>query len=143
MFWHPIRSEIKDWFDQKLQQFAEAEKQNPKFSTSQWLDRYIHDGPHEWHFCEFLVLFHEWLTKFTKRKMNFQGGELTSWTVELIQVLQETSNKALWVVEVWLDSILEGYITEFAVDTNKSFSEVEGFFQWTLWSVLIVTTTVN
>ena len=29
---------------------------------------------------------------------------------------------------VWLDSILEGYITEFAFDTNKSFSEVEREF---------------
>ena len=26
---------------------------------------------------------------------------------------------------MWLDSILEGYITKFAVDTNKSFSEAE------------------
>ena len=31
-------------------------------------------------------------------------------------------------VEVWLDNILEGYITEFAVDTNKSFSEAEREF---------------
>ena len=54
-----------------------------------------------------------------------KGGEPTSWTPELIQELQETDNKALRAVEVWLDSILEGYITEFAVDTNKSFSEAE------------------
>ena len=99
-----------------------------KLSTSQWLARYIHDGLHEWYFCEFLVLLQEWLTKFAKRKMNFQGGEPTSWTPELIQALQETSNKALRAVEVWLDSILEGYITEFAVDTNKYFSEAEREF---------------
>ena len=71
---------------------------------------------------------HEWLAKFTSRKMNFQGGELTSWTLELIQELQETNNKASWAVEAWLDSIMEGYITEFVVDTNKSFSEVEREF---------------
>ena len=53
---------------------------------------------------------------------------MTSWTLELIQELQETNNKALQEVEVWLDSILEGYITEFAFDTNKSFSEVERDF---------------
>ena len=29
---------------------------------------------------------------------------------------------------MWLDSILEGYITEFVVDTNKSFSEAEREF---------------
>ena len=77
MSWHPTRSKIKDWFDQKLQEFAEAKNQNPKLWTSQWLDRHIHDGPHEWYFFEFLVILHEWLTKFAKQKMNFQGGELT------------------------------------------------------------------
>ena len=63
------------------------------------------------------------MEKFTKNNTNLQGGELTCWTPEVIQELQETNNKASWEVEVWLDSILEGYITEFAVDTNKSFSE--------------------
>ena len=29
---------------------------------------------------------------------------------------------------MWLDSILEGYITEFVVDMNKSFSEAEREF---------------
>ena len=88
-----------------------------------WLDRYIHDGPHEWFFCEFPVLLHEWLAKFAKRKTHFQGGEPTSWTPELIQALQETNNKASRVVEVWFDSILEAYITKFVVDTNKYFTE--------------------
>ena len=78
MFWHPNQSEIKDWFDQKLQEFAEAENQNPKLSKSQWLAKYIHDGHHEWYFCEFLVPLQEWLIKFAKWKMNFQGGEPTS-----------------------------------------------------------------
>ena len=68
---------------------------------------------------------HEWLAKFTSKKTNFQGRELTSWIIELIHELQEIDNKASWVVEVWLDCILEGYITKFAVDTNKSFSEAE------------------
>ena len=53
---------------------------------------------------------------------------MTSWTSELIQELQEINNKASQDVEVWLDSILEGYITEFVVDTNMSFSEAEREF---------------
>ena len=66
--------------------------------------------------------------KVSKRKTNFQGGEPTSWTPELIQESQETNNKELRAVEVWLDNILEGYITEFVVDTNNSFSEAEREF---------------
>ena len=46
----------------------------------------------------------------------------------MIQALHETCNKASREVEVWLDSILEGYITEFAIDTNKSFSEADREF---------------
>ena len=51
-----------------------------------------------------------------------------SQTQELIQELQETDNKELWVVELWCDNILEGYITEFAVDTIKSYNETEREF---------------
>ena len=72
MFWHPTRLEIEGWFDLKLWHLAKVEYQTPNLSTSQWLDRYIHDGPHEWFFCEFLVLLQEWLAKFTKWKKNFK-----------------------------------------------------------------------
>ena len=65
---------------------------------------------------------------FSKKKTNFQGGEQTSSTQELIQELQETNNRTSRAVEVWLDIILDGYITDFVVDTNKSFSEVEREF---------------
>ena len=42
--------------------------------------------------------------------------------------MQEVDKKASRVVEVWLDSILEGYITEFAVDIVKSYSDAEREF---------------
>ena len=64
----------------------------------------------------------------TYRKTNFQGGEPTGWNPELIQQLQEVDKKASRVVEVYLESILEGYITEFAVDTVKSYSDAESEF---------------
>ena len=39
--------------------------------------------------------------------------------------MQEFDNRESHAVKVWFDSILEGYITEFTIDTNKSYSEVE------------------
>ena len=42
--------------------------------------------------------------------------------------MQETDNRASHAIEVWLDSILEGYITEFVVDTNKYYSKAERYF---------------
>jgi hypothetical protein len=38
------------------------------------------------------------------------------------------NNKFTRVVDFWLDSIVAGFITEFAVDTVKSYSEVEKEF---------------
>ena len=51
-----------------------------------------------------------------------------SQTRELIQDLQENDNKASRAIEVWLESILEGYITEFVIDTTKSYSKEESEF---------------
>ena len=94
MFWHPTCPEIEGWFGLKLREFAKTENQDLKLSTRNWLDRYIHNSPYEWFFCPFAVILYEWLVKFTSKKKNFQGGELTSWNSELIQELQETNNKA-------------------------------------------------
>ena len=38
------------------------------------------------------------------------------------------SNHISRVVDFWVDSILQGYITEFVVDTITSYSEVERIF---------------
>ena len=66
MFWQLTRPKIEGWFDLKLREFVEAENQNQKLSMSHWLDRYIHDSPREWFFCEFFVFLNEWLTNFAK-----------------------------------------------------------------------------
>ena len=83
--WHSTRSEIQDWFDQKLQEFVEEKNQNLGLTIDKWLEKYIHDGPHEYFFCEFPIILYEWLAQFTYKKTNFQGGEPTSWTLELMR----------------------------------------------------------
>ena len=46
----------------------------------------------------------------------------------MIEELQEVENKTSRAIELWLDSILEGYIDEFTGDTTKSYNEVEREF---------------
>ena len=46
----------------------------------------------------------------------------------MIQQLQEVDKKSSRDVEVWLDNILEGYITEFVVDIVKYYSDSETEF---------------
>ena len=48
----------------------------------------------------------------------------------MVPEVTSVSNKISRVVDFWVDSILQGYINEFAVDTIKSYSEAErNFFQ--------------
>ena len=85
--WHPTKPKIEDWFNLKLQEFAEVENHNPKLSTNDWLARYIYDGAYEWFFCEFPILLCEWLARFTYIKNKHEGGESTSWTPKVIKEL--------------------------------------------------------
>ena len=52
----------------------------------------------------------------------------TKWTLELIQRLNQTDNPISRAVAYWLNSFLEGFVTEFAVDTLKAYSEAERKF---------------
>ena len=75
-------------------------------------------------------MLHEWLSRLETQQRNFQGGELKEWNPQLIERLKRVNNPVSRAVYFWVDNILEGYITEFAVDTITSYSEVErNFFQ--------------
>jgi hypothetical protein len=47
--------------------------------------------------------------------------------VEITQ-LQQVNNKFTCAIDFWLDSIVAGFITEFAVDTTKSYTTAEKDF---------------
>ena len=50
------------------------------------------------------------------------------WTSVQIAQLQHVNNKFTYTVDFWLDNIVAGFITEFAVDTANSYSAVEQEF---------------
>ena len=80
-------------------------------------------------FVEFPTLLYEWLSKLTTQKNNFRG-EPTEWTPFLIERLKRINNPVSKAVDFWIDSIIEGYITEFHVDMITSYSEAKRkFFQ--------------
>ena len=53
---------------------------------------------------------------------------MAEWRAQLIHELTSISNPISRAVYFWVDSILQGYITEFAVETITSYSEVERHF---------------
>ena len=50
------------------------------------------------------------------------------WTSVQLEQLQQVNNKFTRTIDFWLDNIVAGFITEFAVDTTKSYNAVEQEF---------------
>ena len=42
--------------------------------------------------------------------------------------MKSLNNPIMRIVDFWLASVLEGFVTEFAVEQRKSFSEAEQYF---------------
>ena len=70
---------------------------------------------------------YDWLSKLTDKHV-FKKKRNIVWTLELIHTMKSVDNSISWVVDFWLASLLEGFITEFVVDQRKSFSEAERYF---------------
>ena len=73
-------------------------------------------------------MLHEWLSKLATQQANLQGREPREWNPQLIERLKRVDNPVSRAMDFWVDSILEGYITKFVVDTITSYSDVERFF---------------
>ena len=74
---------------------------------------------------EFPIVLHEWLSKLETQQINFQGGEPKEWNTQLIERLKRVRNPMSMAAYFWIDRILEGYITDFFVDTITSYSEAK------------------
>ncbi len=70
---------------------------------------------------------YEWISKLNDRHVYKKKRNIV-WTLEQIHILKRVDNPISRAVDFWLTSLLEGFITKFAVDQRKSFSEVERYF---------------
>ena len=83
-------------------------------------------------FAEFPIFLHEWLSRLATRKTNFQRREVVEWSAQLICKITSVRNPISRFVDFWVDNILQGYLTEFAVEMINAYSEAErNFFQGT------------
>ena len=121
--WHPSKEEIENWVEVKEKEFAEKENINPRLSTEDWLQRYIFTDLHEIFFATFPFELHAWLSRLAKNKTSTRSNKPAEWTPEAIQRLKRTDNPISREVDFWLNSLLEGFVTKFAIDTLKAYSE--------------------
>jgi hypothetical protein len=97
-------------------------------SNEQWMQRYVYTELHEIFFGEFPIILTEWLERLVENTGRYQNATPRNWTPELVRQLNYVSNNTSHAVDFWLDSILGGYITEFAVDCTQSYSVAERDF---------------
>ena len=127
-FWHPLKEEIENWVEVKEKEFSEKENQNPRLSIEDWIQRYIFTDLHDIFLATFPSKWHAWLSRLVESKTSTHSDRPAEWTPELIQRLKRTNNPISRAVDFWLISVLEGFVTEFTVDTLKAYNEAERYF---------------
>ena len=126
--WNTNKKEIEDWLYRKIHEFAAQENKNMWLTKEQWLDRYLYIKIHMIFFYSFPVKLYEWIVKLVDDQGRWGLDKLIVWTPELVRRLEAAEDKITHVVNHWLDRIIGGFVTEFAVDTSDSYSEAERRF---------------
>ena len=122
-----MKEKLNQWVGSKEKEFAATENKSPRLSTEDWLQKHIFTNLHEIFFVTYENELYDWLSKLTDKNI-FKKKRNIVWTPELIQTVRSIDNPISWAVDFWLASLLEGFITEFAVDQGKSFNEAERYF---------------
>ena len=115
--------EIGDWIEDN-----EQENKDPRRSSDEFLQRYVFTDIHEIFFGSIHIELHQWLSRLTKRKTNFNEDRFPDWTPARINILKRVNNAISRAVDFWTTRTLEAFVTEFAIDTSTSFSEAERQF---------------
>jgi hypothetical protein len=97
-------------------------------SDKQWIQRYVFTYLHEIFFGEFPVILIEWLEILVEKIRRFGAIAPRNWNPKLVINLNIVSNPTTRAIDFWLDNVLGGYVTEFAVDCIQSYSVTEGDF---------------
>jgi hypothetical protein len=125
--WNPTKAEIESWLKTKELEFAQKDNKNPRVTPHKYLEKYVFTDLHEVFFCDFPHLLQEWILRLKDNHATNWIQQL-EWTSVQIEQLQQVNNKFTHAVDFWLDSIVAGFITEFAVDTTKSYNTAEKEF---------------
>ena len=125
--WHPTRDELNQWVGSEEKQFAEQENKSLRRSTEAWLQKHIFTDIHAIFFATCGNELYDWLSKLTDTSI-FKKKRNIVCTPELIQTVNNLNNPITRIVDFYLASVLEGFVTEFAVEQRKSFSKAERYF---------------
>ena len=93
--------EISDWIDETYLKFAEHEKKDPRRSSNDFLQRYVFCDVYEIFFGSIHIELHQWLSRLTERRTNFQEHQFPAWTPTRINILKRVNNEISRAVDFW------------------------------------------
>ena len=118
--WNPTKKEIEGWLDRRIHEFATQENIKLRLSKEEWLDSYLYTEIHEIFFTSFPTELHEWIAKLVDSQGRWKLDGPIVWTPELVRRLEALGDKIVHVVDHWLDRIIGGFVTEFALSTSST-----------------------
>jgi hypothetical protein len=118
-----VRTLTKDskLVEKKELEFTQKDNINPKITSCKYMNKYVFSDLLEVFFCDFPHVLQEWLLRLKEIHPTNRIKQIKSNHVYIVQ-LQQVNNKFMGAVDFWLYSIVAGFITEFAVDTVKSYN---------------------
>ena len=87
MFWRPSVKEIGDWIEEIYLNFAD-----PRRSSNDFLQRYVFSDVYEIFFGSIHIELHQWLSRLTERRTNFEEDQFLAWTPTRINILKRVNN---------------------------------------------------
>ena len=57
-----------------------------------------------------------------------KDAAVTQWIPKLVQQLEKTNNMITHTIDHWIDCVMGGFVTKFAIDHFVSYSEAEKIF---------------
>ena len=85
--------EISDWIEETYLNFDVQENKDPRCSANDFLQRYVFFYVYEIFFGSIHIELHQWLSRLTERRMNFQEGQFPDWTLARINILKRVNKE--------------------------------------------------
>ena len=97
-------------------------------STEKRKNKYIFTEIYKIFFVKFATELQEWLARLVDFQKCWKDERVTQWTPEIIWQLEKTNNTINRTMDHWVDSVIGGFVTKFAIDQFVSYLEAEWRF---------------
>ena len=97
-------------------------------TLARWKNKYIFTKVYEICFVNFARKLQEWLARLIEFQTCWKDDKAIQLLPKLVQRLEKIDNMISCMVDHWVDSMLGGFVIEFAFHPFLSYSEVERRF---------------